>query len=843
MSFLTLTLLSLPLAPLASLPGRASLGSATSVRADELSELLEAQLEEVEDLPVDAIWDRARELAVVVGDEYGAAFDAALERALDGGSLSGRGTLFLASARLLGDDVDYEALIDWTSPLIESSDDALIVGAATLLGGPQIQRLDPDVREKLADALLAVTRSGQRSPLVRIECAVSAHRVGLGDQIHEARRHLFDFMKSSDSELVAKGALALARLSLIDNVDGVEEELERLATLPGEDGRLADAYLSKQRLRRLMETRLRRERERSSSMLDRGISGGPPDLERIGRVIELVQQAHLEGDHATRDQLIEAALRGMLRSLDQHSSFFSSEEFKKFEQDLEAEYGGIGAYVQNDPHDNLFTITRPIYSGPAYRGGLGTDDKIVQIDDWPTIGKDVDDIIKQLKGRPGTKVKLYVWRRGMDPSLIDRPTEEMSVTLERDRIVIPPVHSEYLPGDIGLVDLTTFSRVASKELKQDIEGLERRGMKALILDLRNNTGGLLSEARNVADLFLPPGEVVVKTQSRVNDTQEYRTRGGSVIPADMPVVVLINRFSASAAEIVSGALQDQGRAILVGQRSFGKGSVQNLFRAPGEQDDEYADENGNHRWDTWEAITRDFNGNGEFDYAPRVKLTIERYLLPSGRSIHRELDEEGNVLSPGGVEPDREVAARRWEQWRLEELVRLQGEGTIRDWVNARFPQNRELFARLAEGDLDDTRAYPGFDELYASLDTVLPPADVRFMVRSEVRRFVQDVRGEAFPFGGDYQEDLQLQEAIRVCLEALGTSVDAIEPYRITFDEVDPDAKSMAAPVALSGERDSARLDAALSLIAEAQGSDGHISAEGLTQLTELLRELGSKN
>src|SRR5262249_15781449 len=146
---------------------------------------------------------------------------------------------------------------------------------------------------------------------------------------------------------------------------------------------------------------------------------------------------------------------------------------------------------------------------PAYKAGLHTDDKIVRIDDWPTLtasgSKPTDDIIKRLKGKPGTTVKLYVWRHGMDPALIDRPTEEMAIEITREEITIPPVKSQPPPGNVGLVQLTTFSRVASEELRAKISDMLKHGTKAVILDLRNNAGGLLTEARDVANLFLPKG--------------------------------------------------------------------------------------------------------------------------------------------------------------------------------------------------------------------------------------------------------------------------------------------------------------------------------------------------
>ncbi|MCP3920320.1 MAG: S41 family peptidase [bacterium] len=819
MTLTALALLGLSLSP--SLPATQDSDEVEAILAERGTAAATKSLED--------IWSDAQAVASLVGDEIGAPFDAAIDRRLRSGGAEGRGVLFLTAARLLGEEIDHELIVNALVPLLGSADDTAGLGAANLLGGSGSE-YGTGLKELAADALLKVARDGDRDPLLRVECAVAVHKIGLGTQVSDARAELYEFLNSADPNLRAKGALGLASEGIIQEVPRVESELDRLAALPGDDGRLARAYLKQLDIRRYKDTELRRAREHASQII--GSSGKVgPDLERVERLIHLIQTIHLEGSDVTREELVEAALSGMLNSLDRHSAYFSPEAYKAFEQDLEAEYGGIGAYVGSDPDDNLFTITRPIYSGPAYKAGLMTDDKVVRIDDWPTIGQEVDDVIDRLKGRPDTPVKLYVWRRGMDTSLIDRPTEDMAVTVMRGKITIPPVHFELLPGGVGLIELTTFSRVASSELRKGIQELERNGATALILDLRNNTGGLLTEARNVADLFLPRGEIVVRTESRVSEAnREYKTRKPALIPEDMPVVVLINRFSASASEIVAGALQDHKRSVLVGQRSFGKGSVQNIFVLPGEDDDEFADENDNGRFDNWEEITEDHDEDGEFDYAPRIKVTIERYRLPTGRSIHRELDGEGNIESNGGIDPDHEMGPTRREQWRLVEMRKVQGTRKLREYIERNFDANKELFAQLASGDGDDHAKYPGFDELYDSIDTVLSKNDVRFLLRLEVRRRVQDARGHAFPYG-DYQEDVQLQEAIRSALTQLGQDVTNVPAYANTFDVVDENGI-----VKSNADVGRSQLRRALKLLADATDGDGRISEDGMRELRELM-------
>jgi len=832
------------IAVLSSAPTSAAVRAQNS-QARELAQIITQRVQVAETLGVPELWSEARSLATLIGDEAGSAFDQAVDRQLESDDQSPRALLFLAASRLFGEDIDYELIVSKLQPLLSGADEELAVATAELLGSSDLRAdLSSDERSDLADEMIRVARDGDSAPERRVACAIAAYEIGLGPQISAGQRVLFGFLDSNDPSLRAKGALGLAAIDAGTENRDVESELSRLAQLPGSDGRLAAAYLKQLDIVRLKETQLRRMREQSEDLTGSAMSEDP-GMRRFALALDLVLRDHLEGDKVDREELVEAAVNGMLRSLDQHSAYFPPRAYKRFEQDLEAEYGGIGAYVREDPDDHLFTITRPIYSGPAYKAGLATDDKIVRIGDWPTVGKPVDEIIKRLKGRPDTPVTLYVWRRGMEAVLIDRPTEEMAVTLQRDQIVIPPVHSDFLPGDIGLVELTTFSRVASQELIKRLDKMRKAGMRGVILDLRSNSGGLLSEAVNVCDLFLPKDKAVVSTESRFGRERSYKTPRPAFLHEDMPVVVLINRFSASASEIVSGALQDHGRATLVGRRSFGKGSVQNLVTLPGESDDRFADENQNRRYDNWETITKDWNGNDEFDYAPRVKLTVERYLLPTGRSIHRELDEEGNIVSPGGVEPDVLVPQKRWDQWKLKEMQRLFNDRSAQNWAREQYAANRDLFDRIATGDMDDPSLYPGFEEFYASLDSALSRHDVRFLMRREVRRLIQDLRGEAFPLGGDYQEDLQLQAAIRVVLEELGESPDDIDAYAVTFDPVFDKNDDAASVVVRSPGADArAGLEAARALIAEAGTQDGHLSEASLRELNAIIDEaLNKKN
>ena len=272
----------------------------------------------------------------------------------------------------------------------------------------------------------------------------------------------------------------------------------------------------------------------------------------------------------------------------------------------------------------------------------------------------------------------------------------------------------------------------------------------------------------------------------------------------------------------------------MGQRSFGKGSVQSLIPLAPERDDEYGDENRNGRRDNWEPITRDFDEDGEFDYAPRIKLTIERYLLPLRRSIHRELDEEGNILSAGGVSPDLEVEPRRRESWRLLEMRRVQDTRALREWVQERFDEDPETMGELAFCDFDNPELYPGFDDLYGSLDTSLSDEDVRFLLRIDVRRRFQDLRGSALPMG-DFAEDLQLQAAIEDVLAKRDQSPDQIPEYEATFEDRDAGGERIAGAPA---KPRSTELQRARELMAPTE-EGGTLSPETLKELRDILNGL----
>jgi C-terminal peptidase prc len=821
--------------PLAVLPALSLARQDVDVRT-----LVSAGVDSARTTAVPELWRKAASLRDAARELEAEGLDAEVDRALSATDLGERPALMLIAVRLQGGDPSAVKgdLAERLSGLLGSSDDELAVAAAGLSADPTFRTLDAPERRELVQRLLGVSADAARAPQVRLEAAFAASKIGFGDDVRKARSLMADFLASGDGELRALGALALAR-SGAEVSGALYDELRKLSILPDARGQLAASYLEKERVRELGERKLK-----NLADLQKGDSGGAEtgggeaqardasDLAQLRNLMLMVRRMHPDGEKVTDEQMLEAAMQGILQGMDEHSSYLAPKAFERFEQDLAAGYGGIGAYVGEDRNDGLFTITRPIYSGPAYKRGLRSEDKIVRIDDWPTIGKTTDEIIKRLKGRPGTEVKLYIWRRGMDASLIDRPEESMAVSVTRDTVTIPTEQHQMLPGKIGMVVLQEFSQVASSELRRPILELLDAGMQGLVLDLRNNSGGLLEEAVAVSSLFLPRGSLVVRTESPSRPEERLQTREDPIVPADMPIVVLINRFTASAAEIVSGALQDHRRATVIGERSFGKGSVQNLMTLQNTRDDAYRDENNNRRWDNWEPITKDWNGNGEFDFAPRIKLTIARYYLPSGRSIHREVDGDGNLLNVGGVTPEVAVEATRIDGWRIEEMRKLLDQHAPRDYVERHWSEYRERFSELADNDRKDTRAYPDFDEWYRSLGTPLSPDDVRQLVRAEVRRRVQDARGQEFP-QGDFVEDRQLQAGIRELFGALGRKTSEVAEYQNTIaPDLEPRLDLAAA------EEDEVRSALDLDQLNKALESNGRVPESTLERLVRLLEE-----
>ncbi len=641
-------------------------------------------------------------------------------------------------------------------------DPSVRIAAYELIG-----RMQPG--EKV-ESTLADTLDQTYDPAVKTTLAKTLFAIGDAAHKQRARDELKQLLKSEEREIRVKGALSLAEIGDFDSARTVLFEIQ---DDPTDEGRLARAFVKMERQSRYFEAAQDRLIHSGKSTAAKGDDGGFATLQEI---IEIVQSEHINGEwFKGKDglqKLVAEAAKGLLNSLDRHSVYFTPEEYEKWLLDLQRSYAGIGAYV--DTVGDRFTITRPIYSGPAYKAGLRSDDQIWEVDGWETFGQPRQAIIDRLKGPPGTPVKIKVFRAGW------KDTRDFAI--EREEINIPSVLCEMFPGNVGYVEIQTFAEKTFEELEAALRELEQKGAKGFVIDERYNPGGYLRAAVNIVGEFMGPDKLVVYTEGRhaPADRRDYVTdRRARAHTGEL--VVLVNDRSASAAEILAGTLQHYKRAEIVGERSYGKGTVQNQFPLQTQQGERWDDKNNNGLYDPGEPF-EDTNGNGKFDYGAMFKLTTQRYFLPNGVCVNTKLDEEGRVLEQGGVQPDKVVKFEGGvAPWKEEELADLVQKNVFTDYVKKHMPGNEDLFVKLAEGDGQDTARWPEFETFYASLNTHLDKNEIRRFMRLAARDAAQDLRGKPFPgttFFGDYQEDNQLQCAIIEVLKKLGTDPTTIPEY-----------------------------------------------------------------
>ena len=323
-----------------------------------------------------------------------------------------------------------------------------------------------------------------------------------------------------------------------------------------------------------------------AALLTNGFSGiifaqEEPDayesLEPIGAALhEILSQYYEEPD---LDDVVEGALTGMMNSLDEHSTFFSAELLQRLQEDTRGEFEGIGIHIRQS-EDGWIMVYQPIEGSPAHRAGLMSNDLIIEVDGESTQGIGVAEAADRIKGARGTVVKLKVLRRYEDGS---DDNEIMDLSIKRDRVPITSVKEKrVLPDGIGYVRLSDFKKTSGDELKDAIREMLDDGMRALVLDMRWNPGGLLSSSSEVCELFLPKNTLVTYTRGRevggvVQEEMELLTKKTPVLPTDFPLVLLTSKATASSAEIVTGALQYHARALVIGEKTFGKGSVQTII--------------------------------------------------------------------------------------------------------------------------------------------------------------------------------------------------------------------------------------------------------------------------
>ncbi len=295
----------------------------------------------------------------------------------------------------------------------------------------------------------------------------------------------------------------------------------------------------------------------------------------FARALQLIRQDYVDEKKAGYRQLTHAALKGMLSSLDPHSQFMEPNDFKGLQEDASSHFGGLGIHVVQ--REGEFTIVSPTEGGPGARAGLQPEDQILRIDGRSTERLDFQDATRLLRGEVGQKVTLTILRPATrEVKEYEMVRENISVASVRDARLL----GRELAGQfkVGYLRITQFNMPTSDELSARLDELEKQGMQALVLDLRHNPGGLLDSAVKVAGQFLPPKTLVVSTEGRVaSQSKVYRTPEKGRVRPRYPIAILINHGSASGSEIVAGALKDLNRAVLVGETTFGKGSVQSVI--------------------------------------------------------------------------------------------------------------------------------------------------------------------------------------------------------------------------------------------------------------------------
>ncbi|MFP4302205.1 MAG: S41 family peptidase [Alkalispirochaetaceae bacterium] len=419
----------------------------------------------------------------------------------------------------------------------------------------------------------------------------------------------------------------------------------------------------------------------------------------LEQVYQFIQNNYV--DEVDSETLIQGALEGMFEALgDQHSAYLTDEELRSLTDTTSGEFGGVGMYINKEVRETeegepraegYIEVVSPIEDTPAYRAGLRAGDLIVSVEGEPTDDLSVDEVVDRLRGAPGTEVEITI-RRGR--------TQEFPVSLERAVIQIPTVKHAMIRDRIGYLRIIQFTPHTDERIREAVESFRDNEYESMIIDLRNNPGGVLDGVVDVADLFFDGG-LVVGTRGRVeSENKEYRAAEGRFVEEDVPIVVLIDGGSASAAEILAGAMKDRDRAFLLGETTYGKGSVQQVRSV----------------------------GLGGF------RLTMARYYTPDGTYI----DEKG-------ITPHEEMAEPELSEEELESYANLRRENRITEFVQEQ--ENMEPSDEQIER----------FIRQLKEEGIALSERYLRRMIRTEINRLGN--RSEVY----DLEYDVVLQEAVRL--------------------------------------------------------------------------------
>ncbi len=374
-------------------------------------------------------------------------------------------------------------------------------------------------------------------------------------------------------------------------------------------------------------------------------------LRTFAEVLSLIQRHYVE--EKSPEELSKGAINGLLRTLDPHSSFMDKETYQNRKEETEGKFGGLG--IEITVRDSFITIVTPIDDTPAEKAGLMAGDKIIKINGISTKDMNLMDAVKKLRGKIGTDVTITIHR--------EEAGKPFDVTITRAEIKIKSVKYKMMENGMGYLRILSFSQATTREAKAAMREFKKQEMNGLVLDLRNNPGGLLKQSVDMSDLFLSGGKVIVSTRGRTDDQNSKFMSNSAGSYTDFPIVVLINAGSASASEIVAGALQDLNRAIVVGTQSFGKGSVQTIRQLS--------------------------DGAG-------LSLTTARYYTPSGKMIHGI-----------GIKPDIEIEFEKPKEKNEDDIKPMREKELMRNFNG--LPEKTEK----PEKDSKKEKDLPGRRKIY----------------------------------------------------------------------------------------------------------------------------------
>ncbi len=539
-----------------------------------------------------------------------------------------------------------------------------------------------------------------------------------------AKEEVREISKLKDPDIRLSAALVLASMN---DFDRSKDVLKTLSLDPTPTGRLARVFL-----------KYKGDQDSYNRKTTKSPKESKIDYALLDEVLGLIKERYVDPSQYDVKKLLTAAAKGIAGSLDRFSEYEDEDDKKKAQEGISAKYGGIGSRVSM--RNEYLTIEHPFYGEPVWNAGLRYLDRITEIEGESTRNKDLQKLVNKLKGDPGTSVKVKVYRRGW--------LKEQEYTITRAIINVPTARYYILPGNIGYLQITNFATDTAKESSKCIQEMKYQSVKAIVIDVRGNPGGLLRTVNEIVDLFIEKDKTIVTTRDRSGVIGEYKTQNDDKI--DVPLYVLIDGGSASASEIFSGVMQDYHKAILVGSTTYGKGSVQQPM-----------------------DLT---------DGKTALKMTIAKYYLPSGRSVEKDKD------GKGGVEPDIKTSAPEQDLGKASEFNKLLESGELDKYINESYQNNKLLFQVLAEDDGENYANYPDFEQFYGRCKARLEKDEVRQALREHIRRKVADERQKEFIV--DIQADVVLQRAIiEACRSAqVNINPDTIPAYKKFSHKFDND-------------------------------------------------------